>query len=219
MCENKYKKIEEKEMKGGSLMRKSGFTLAEVLITLVIIGVIAAMTIPGLLSNTGKAELKTGLKKAVSTITQALTLETATTGNQMAQVANSQEAFNAFMYRNFNINAAKTGDLSNAQANGWVNADGMRFTAVGGSLSGSGWPSFSECDQDGTGTCYFIVDVNGPQKGPNRFGGDNETASETNYITKNSAIRDIYALKIVDNRVEPVGAAVNLFFDDTLTRD
>ena len=54
-------------------MKKSGFTLAEVLITLVIIGVIAAMTIPTLLSNTNKQETKTALKKAMSIINQAIT--------------------------------------------------------------------------------------------------------------------------------------------------
>lgn len=51
---------------------KKGFTLAEVLITLVIIGVIAALTIPTLMKNTQKQELITGLKKASSTLSQAL---------------------------------------------------------------------------------------------------------------------------------------------------
>ena len=50
---------------------KNGFTLAEVLITLVIVGVIAAMTIPTLMNNTNKQEYVAGLKKAYSTMTQA----------------------------------------------------------------------------------------------------------------------------------------------------
>ncbi len=45
-------------------MFKKGFTLAEVLITLGIIGIIAAMTIPTLLQNTDEAQLKTAWKKA-----------------------------------------------------------------------------------------------------------------------------------------------------------
>ena len=48
-----------------------GFTLAEVLITLVIIGVIAAMTIPTLMNNTNKQEYVSKLKKAYSTLSQA----------------------------------------------------------------------------------------------------------------------------------------------------
>jgi len=44
-------------------MKQNGFTLAEVLITLVIIGVIAAMTISPLINKTNDAENKTALKK------------------------------------------------------------------------------------------------------------------------------------------------------------
>ena len=41
---------------------KKGFTLAEVLITLAIIGIVAAMTIPTLVENAQKKALETGLK-------------------------------------------------------------------------------------------------------------------------------------------------------------
>ena len=53
------------------MMRKNAFTLAEVLITLGIIGVVAAMTIPTLISNTNGAQFKTAYKKALSTLNQA----------------------------------------------------------------------------------------------------------------------------------------------------
>ena len=53
-------------------MRKvSAFTLAEVLITLGIIGVVAAMTIPNLIANTNGAKFRSGFKKAISTLNQA----------------------------------------------------------------------------------------------------------------------------------------------------
>ncbi len=48
-----------------------GFTLAEVLITLGIIGVVAAMTIPALISNHKKIVLKNQYKKLYSTLYQA----------------------------------------------------------------------------------------------------------------------------------------------------
>ena len=51
---------------------KSGFTLAEVLITLVIIGVVAAMTIPNVINNTKKQEYVAGCKKAYSVLSQAV---------------------------------------------------------------------------------------------------------------------------------------------------
>lgn len=50
---------------------KSGFTLAEVLITLGIIGVVAAMTIPTLINNTQNAQLIVALKKDASIIYSA----------------------------------------------------------------------------------------------------------------------------------------------------
>ena len=52
-------------------MRK-GFTLAEVLITLGIIGVVAAITIPGLITAYKKHVIASSLKRAVSSINQAI---------------------------------------------------------------------------------------------------------------------------------------------------
>ena len=50
--------------------RKSGFTLAEVLITLGIIGVVAAMTLPTVLNNIQNKQLETALKKSYSLLSQ-----------------------------------------------------------------------------------------------------------------------------------------------------
>ena len=51
--------------------KRFGFTLAEVLITLGIIGVVAAMTIPNLIANTNGAKFRSQFKKSVSTLSQA----------------------------------------------------------------------------------------------------------------------------------------------------
>jgi len=53
---------------------KSGFTLAEILITLTVIGVVAALTIPTLLQNTNQAELKTALKRDFADLQQVALL-------------------------------------------------------------------------------------------------------------------------------------------------
>lgn len=53
-------------------VKKAAFTLAEVLITLGIIGVVAAMTMPVLISNHQKRVYVTQLKKAASTLENAL---------------------------------------------------------------------------------------------------------------------------------------------------
>lgn len=51
--------------------KQDGFTLAEVLITLGIIGVVAAMTLPALLTRTSDKETAAKLKKIFSTMSQA----------------------------------------------------------------------------------------------------------------------------------------------------
>ena len=58
-------------------MKKAGFTLAEVLITLTIIGVVAMMTLPALITNVGEQQSKTGLKKGINTLSEAAQLSNA----------------------------------------------------------------------------------------------------------------------------------------------
>ena len=62
------------------MMKKNGFTLAEVLITLSIIGVVATMTLPALMANTQEQQAKTGLKKAINTLTEAAQMNLAIDG-------------------------------------------------------------------------------------------------------------------------------------------
>ncbi len=54
------------------IRQNKAFTLAEVLVTLGIIGVVAAMTLPSLVNSTRNKELEAGLKKAYSVISQAV---------------------------------------------------------------------------------------------------------------------------------------------------
>lgn len=67
-------------------MKKNGFTLAEVLITLAIIGVVATMTLPALMTNTQEQQAKTGLKKAINTLTEAAATAQAITGLDYSSV-------------------------------------------------------------------------------------------------------------------------------------
>lgn len=69
-------------------MNKNGFTLAEVLITLVIIGVVAAMTIPTLINNTKQKQYIVAWRKSYSSVAQALLLMKAN-GDTFDDVANS----------------------------------------------------------------------------------------------------------------------------------
>jgi len=62
------------------MTKKFAFTLAEVLIALAIIGVVAAMTIPTFMANTAGQQFKTGLKKSIAVLTQAAAANYATDG-------------------------------------------------------------------------------------------------------------------------------------------
>ena len=57
---------------GEKTLRKSAFTLAEVLITLGIIGVVAAMTLPSVIAKKQTQELQSGLKSGYSLLQQGL---------------------------------------------------------------------------------------------------------------------------------------------------
>ena len=66
--------------------KRAGFTLAEVLITLGIIGVVAAMTIPNLIANTRSSQYRSAFKKAVSTLSQAARMSEAQYGFDYAGI-------------------------------------------------------------------------------------------------------------------------------------
>ena len=167
--------------------KKAAFTLAEVLITLGIIGIVAAMTIPTLISEYQDKQFKTAYKKAYSDLNQVLM---------------SALAYNEMPYRTgeYDINATtsefaiiKSGFKVSKQCDKntfyecWAKGD----TLCGGSCSGgegvdldSGLPVPSNnADNpfiDVSGRSWvpywpfqniYLVDTNG-LAGPNRFGKD-----------------------------------------------
>lgn len=70
-------------------MKKNGFTLAEVLITLAIIGVVATLTLPALMTNTAEQQAKTALKKGINTLTEAAQMNQAIAGFDYASLTSS----------------------------------------------------------------------------------------------------------------------------------
>lgn len=184
-------------------MKKSGFTLAEVLITLVIIGVIAAMTIPTLLSNTNKQEFKTALKKAMSVINQAITLNYALTGNEMNSVLQNNTLLNEFMYSRTSI----------LKVNGknYYTADGIIYNFTNATQA-CAEPSAGTAIENFSGTsCMLIVDVNG-DKGPNVLAGGTGNGTDA-AITNVEGIKDQYVFYVLPQRVIPGKAAQSVLSD------
>lgn len=140
--------------------KKSGFTLAEVLITLVIIGVIAAMTIPTLMNSTNAQEYKTGIKKGISTLNQALTMQYALEGSTLADSATSTDAVVDIFQNRLNvISTSVAGETLGGVAVNPVfyTADGMKFGVVAAATG--------TCDTAGASSCFqVIIDVNGDKK-------------------------------------------------------
>ena len=70
-------------------MKKNGFTLAEVLITLAIIGVVATLTLPALMTNTAEQQAKTALKKGINTLTEAAQMNQSIAGFDYASLTSA----------------------------------------------------------------------------------------------------------------------------------
>ena len=73
------------------MMKKNGFTLAEVLITLAIIGVVAVLTLPALMTNTAEQQAKTALKKGINTLTEAAQTNQAIAGFDYASFTSAND--------------------------------------------------------------------------------------------------------------------------------
>ena len=174
------------------MSEQNAFTLAEVLITLVIIGVIAAMTIPTLINKTNKQEYASKLKKTYSTMSQATQKIIADNGMPRGDIggwATSAEAvFN--MYKNYLSNAKVCGiDTTGCFAGTYKRMNGTttstfddinRYRLViadGTEISVAEGDFHNDCTNitatAGTNNfCqHILIDVNGA-KGPNAIGID-----------------------------------------------
>lgn len=106
-------------------MKKNGFTLAEVLTTLTIIGVIAALSVPALVSNFENHEYTSSLKKAMNSLNNALSANIASTGQSPLEIENGS---NIASYLMRHMTVIKTTDFNQANKNSVLyTADGMRI--------------------------------------------------------------------------------------------
>ena len=168
---------------------KAAFTLAEVLITLGIIGVVAAITLPSLISNYQDKQFKTAYKKAYSDISQVVqegiienkfTRTARWNGEALSQEMNLfREKFKITVdcpVENHNISPCwKKGDTLCGGACSSGNAeDGIDYE------NGTPYNDKSNCFLDASGRSWcafdnsenlFLVDTNGFTP-PNQFGKD-----------------------------------------------
>jgi prepilin-type N-terminal cleavage/methylation domain-containing protein len=196
------------------MTKRFGFTLAEVLITLGIIGVVAAMTMPTLMNQTNGAQYKAAYKKALSAISQAVTLNVAlddvsfadtVTGTAGATTAPSSGASIASLL-NSRMNVVKattegadysiTGQTaSNSNTTLFFN-DGSSFTFKNGDAGCSSGVEGSGVDN----VCKGYIDVNGA-KGPNKVVTCSTSATGDSCVAENPT--DVYPVKFYDQTILP----------------
>lgn len=153
-----------------SMKKQNAFTLAEVLITLGIIGVVAAMTMPSLLNATQGKQYVTAYKRALATMSQAGAINYALDDVDFSTTTTIGDILKKRM------NVTKV-DGNNIYFN-----DGSKLTVTDNAHSctdHSNKAVNAEADDSGTSAnCRLQLDVNG-DKGPNVAGKDQFTVQFT----------------------------------------
>ena len=206
---------------------KNAFTLAEVLITLGIIGVVAAMTMPTLLNSTQGAQYRTAYKKALSVLSQAVVLNVALDDYDLSQAsvtsdAQKKDGTSASVYNLFNnrMNVARvcdgTCDSTNDQ---WAanNDSNVKFGGAGNTATNYTFffndgitltfaKTAANCTEgnatDGMNDdrCLGAIDVNG-SKNPNRLVACDHGTEGVNCKVTNPT--DIYPIAMYDQSIVP----------------
>ena len=174
---------------------RAAFTLAELLITLGIIGVVAAMTLPALINNSRNKEFEAALKKNYSVIQQAFDMYQAQNGNRLIPenyLGNNINKLKLEIMPYFNVirdcgvgftndpydpecGAVNSGNIDSIQS-AYKTFHNVTLTSLGLFDDGQfiildGSTIFIENRNDSSNV-YITVDVNGSGKRPNRWGFD-----------------------------------------------
>ena len=189
---------------------KNAFTLAEVLITLGIIGVVAAMTMPTLMGSTQEAQYKTAFKKNMSVLSQALGIAVAKNGEDFSNtitatdintvdkaIGYSGSLANA-LYEGLNrvnssVSTKNTGTSIETIASGAKSAKGnaidMYFYLSDGTAI---YAASKDSGCIATAPCSVVIDTNGT-KGPNLINKQGATSGKKNGYCKATSSSALYA--------------------------
>lgn len=195
----------------------SAFSLSEVLISLTIIGIIAAITVPTIMNNTNGHEHRAALKKAISALNQALELEYSLEGLTAQNFVSGDEIVKELFKKRMNniVPSAKeftVPDCKNESPDSiFTTDDGMIFCVSNFKSDNSGDPN-SKCSYTNRVPCVqneganIWIDVNGFRK-PNKI------------TTDASNPRDVYQALIYAQRVVPYGEPTqSIFYDKDISK-
>ena len=154
-----------------------GFTLAEVLITLGIIGVVAAMTMPTLINSTQGAQYKTAFKKSLTVLSQAVVMNIALNDYDLSQVVagtnatgidntgtaatGAQSLWDVFHNRLNIVRESGNGYTTTAgDANQWIivsNTDKLDYEGFQGNHNGDAFPVLTAGQSWPTETTFLFM--------------------------------------------------------------
>ena len=182
-----------------ALHKSKAFTLSEVLITIVIIGIIAAVTLPTIMNNTKKHEYRSALKKAIAVASNALARHYAMTGLTATDYTSSEDIVTEIFKKQTNTmdtDVEFTSEICSGAV--FATTDGMIF-CVNNFKSESQDLQSGKCNYSNTIPCVetddtanLWIDVNGERK-PNKI---TEASIHPN---------DIYQAQIYSKSVLPFG--------------
>ena len=179
-------------------LKSAAFTLAEVLVTLGIIGVVSAMTVPTLMQNYQRQSYVTQLHKVYNELSQALLMyQTDKNAINFKEAGLSgSEAYTEFQKNYFKVvqDCGTTQTPCFASSYKKMSGSSTNFKCKYGCMSLASGAAIGGYGNGTNGVYEIVVDVNG-QKGPNIFGRD----AFTMYIyTAQNGIDDL-ALKNPDD--------------------
>lgn len=198
----------------GNYILKKAFTLAEVLLVMGIIGVVAALTLPLIINNTNLAEYKSAYKKKYSELSNAMNLVIDDQGGSLAGVFSDTVGLRDELLKHLSYTKTCNGltmlgtclpsaiySLNTALATPGASATREAVTLIDGAYFYMELTDKNCATPNGTlsKVCgWIIVDING-LKGPNTYG------------------KDIYYLHVLDNGIKPSGAEVppSYWYDST----
>ena len=151
------------------LLRKTAFTLAEVLITLGIIGVVAALTLPALINNYEKSVVETRMQKFYTNINAALKLSIVENGDMVDwtfpqdyyDADGSEKFFNTYLKNNLQYLKTVPRVTTSWPTNGIevdLN-DGSAFVLSGTWITY--YPNANKKQRSGVDSFIFIINKNG----------------------------------------------------------
>jgi len=160
---------------GGGTLKAPAFTLAEVLVTLGIIGVVSAMTVPSLMQNYQRQSYVTQLHKVYNELSQAaLRYQTDKNALDLKEAGlNSQSAVDSFITTYFKVVSTCDTSTSPCFADAYKKMSGSQasFITTKKAYQLASGASIRPSYNDGNRVISVVADINGP-KGPNIAGRD-----------------------------------------------